>query len=221
VTQSRVWAYMSTREYPVIDKNTGEMSYATPSQIQSGANNYAPVSGGQQAMARTAVMDDIQFNINNTREAVGNLKNGFDTKQRAQIAILLMSTDPHSAMSTFIDSDVAKTLTADQVDYVTALASLQENAMALRSVAGMGQGSDDLRAAIMRAIPGPGTPTTEYANRQLDLFQGTLNRLRKGIPKVGTIVTPSTEPPGPAKPGYKWQMNTKTGEFRQVPIPAQ
>lgn len=185
VSKSRAMVYMASREYPVIDKDTGEETFASPAQINANPAKYAAASGGAAAMAKQAALGDIQFNIDNTREAIAGLKNGFDNKQRAQVALLLRSTDPRSAMSTFINSDIAKTLTPDQVDYITALASLQENAMALRSIAGMGQGSDDLRAAITRAIPGVGTPSAEYATRQLNLFQGTLDRLSKGVPKMG------------------------------------
>lgn len=185
---ARMQVLANTREYAIIDPVTRQLRMATPTEINrmnASGNFAAPAAQGSQSMGKESVFADMHFNVNQTRQALNNLQHDFDPAQRAQLALVLKSRDPNSAMSTFLGSGFASSLTPDQVDYVTALASLQENAMALRGVAGMGQGSDELRAAIMKAIPGAGTPSKAYGNRQLDLFEGTVNRLETGVPGVG------------------------------------
>ena len=56
--------------------------------------------------------------------------------------------------------------------------------MAMRSVLGAGQGSEGLKNAIVATLPGPRTPTREYAAKQLDAFERALDRLSRSIPKV-------------------------------------
>lgn len=180
----RASIFVGGKDIGVIDKKTGDMVMASQNDINNNPGRYAPAAQGTGAMGKEAVFQDIDFNIKNTRDAIRNLKSPFDATTRAQLALALRAPDPQSSIHEFLTGTYAKTLTPDQIDYTTALASLMENAMALRGVAGMGQGSDDLRQAILRAIPGPGTPSAAYANRQLDLFQGTVNRLHTGVPGV-------------------------------------
>jgi len=66
---------------------------------------------------------------------------------------------------------------------------LTENAMAMRSVLGAGQGSEDLRNAIIRTLPGVMSPDKKYAQKQLDLFEKTLDRLKKGVPQMQNQTT--------------------------------
>lgn len=195
VASTRAGVAMDTHPSPSIDRTTGNLTYATPRMIADSPDRYIPATQGSQSLSKEAVFGDIHYNVNQTREAMNNLQNGFSPQARAQIALALRSSDAHKAFAKFMDSEVAGSLTPDQVDYVTSLASLNENAMAMRSVAGMGQGSDDLRAAIMKALPGAGTPDKDYGNRQLDLFEGTLNRLEGGVAHTGVKQPPIEEAP--------------------------
>lgn len=188
----RVEGMMASREYPVINKQTGQLEMRNAADINRNPGLFAPSGQGSKDQNSLGVFDDIHFNVNQTRQAIDKLNTTFDTATRAQLALALRTSDPRSALGSFINSSAAKTLTPDQIDYVTALASLMENSMALRSVAGMGQGSNELREAILRALPGPTTPSKEYAQRQLKLFEGTLNRLEAPARKrVGS----GSEPP--------------------------
>ena len=69
--------------------------------------------------------------------------------------------------------------------------------MAMRSVLGAGQGSEELRQAIMNTIPNVLTPNRKYAMNQLQLFENTLNRLMRGVPQVplrgGNNAQPQTQ----------------------------
>jgi hypothetical protein len=181
-----------TREYGVIDRDTGQLVMLDAATINAAPKGkYMPASGGAQAMSRQAIFQDMNFNASNVDQAIANLKTPFTAPQRAQFALILRDPDVRSAVSQFVNSTAAQGLAPDQIDYLTAVASLAENAMALRTVAGMGQSSDELRAAILRTIPGPNTPSSEYAQRQMKLFHGVLDRLARGVPGVGSAVQPN------------------------------
>jgi hypothetical protein len=145
---------------------------------------YIPVTGSTKAFGQTVLIEDIRGAIQNTRGSLKGLATDFTATQAAQIALVMKQRDPTSATSTFIGSQIGLTLTPDQIDYITDLAQLVENAMAMRSVLGAGQGSDELRDAIRATIPSAKTPSRAFANKQLDKFEQQLNRLLRGVPKV-------------------------------------
>ena len=147
-------------------------------------DRYLPAGSGEKALNKTALIEDIRGNITNTRNFLKNLKTDFTPAQRAQLAYVLKSGDPKSSISAFMQGSVAATLTPDQVDYVTDIFQLIENGMAMRSVLGAGQGSDELRAAIRSTIPGATSPNKKFSVAQLDKFEQVINRLSAGIPKV-------------------------------------
>jgi hypothetical protein len=170
-------------QYNVLDKNTGEPVMVNANTINDNPGRYMAGSLGQQLKNREGVFDEIKYTSSQFDDALrGMTDNDFKTLPRAQIALALQDRDPRSAMSQLVGSEVGATLTPAQMNYVTGLSSLQESAMSLRSIAGMGQGSDTLRNAIMRMLPGPTTPSIPYARRQMDLFNGEVNALHRPIP---------------------------------------
>lgn len=217
--QARAQAYASTREYGVIDSQTGGLAMISPDVINKNPGRYAPASQAIQVKNRSSLFDEIDYTSKQVNQAINDLPDtGFDAKSRAQISAVLRDNDPRSALSTFLSSEAAGTLSDAQVNYLTGLVSLDESAMSLRSLGGMGQGSDSVRNAIVRMLPGTGTPSKKYAQRQMQLFQGEVDQLRKSVPKLGGNANANQpQPPGPARPGMKWQQNTRTGEYRQVP----
>jgi hypothetical protein len=182
---ARASAYMAGREYGVVDTwgDRHSLVMANAQQINKYPGRYAPASRAGAIDMSNAVFDDMDYNSNNVREAFKNLKTGLSPYHRAQLILALMSDNPGNAVQTFVSSLAKGTLTLDQIDYVTALASLEENAYALRT-AGMGTASDLLRHAVARMLPGPGTPR-DFVIRQIDIFDGVRNRLRKGLQAVG------------------------------------
>jgi hypothetical protein len=84
--------------------------------------------------------------------------------------------------------------------------------MALRSIQGLGQGSDQLRGAIHAMLPGPGSPNKEYALRQLAIFNALVQTLKGGVAKSG-ISQPKVAPV--AKTGGAGSAGTKF----EFPIP--
>ena len=145
---------------------------------------YIPAGVGEKALGRTALIEDIRGNINSVRDVLKDPNMpSFSAGQRAKLAIVLGGGEkgPIDAMTTgaFMDS-----LAPAQQDYVIHLSQLVENAMAMRSVLGAGQGSEQLRDAIRRTIPTAANPNPQYSMKQLDAFEAVLNRLEKGVPKV-------------------------------------
>jgi len=144
---------------------------------------YLTASPSERALNRTALIEDIRGTISNVRTSLGEMGD-FTLKQRTQIALVMKQREPRSAMSKLLGSVWADTLSPVQQDYLIDMAQLIENAMAMRSVLGAGQGSDDLREAIKATIIGPSTPNKQYAMKQLEKFDQVLNRLERGVLKV-------------------------------------
>lgn len=162
---------------------------------------FIPAGVGTPALTRTALMEDIRGNVQQVRGSLQNMPD-FDTMDKAKIALALRSRDPRGTINQLVSSGAIGSLTGPQQDYLINLTNLVENAMAMRSVLGAGQGSEDLRSAITATIPGPTTPTRDYALKQLDVFEKVINRLERGVPKVplrtdtgntGSGATPQTQ----------------------------
>ncbi len=186
---ARARAYASTRMYGAIDKDTGELTFVTPAQVAANPNKYGPASQSVQAMQRGALFDEIAATSDQVNKAIDGLgTDSFTAVQRAKLAGAMASADPRSATDEFLKSEFATALTDAQIQYVTSLVSLQESAMSLRSLGGMGQGSDQLRSAITAMLPGPGTPSKDYAKRQMQLFNIEVTQLKHSLPGLGSTV---------------------------------
>ena len=186
--QIRVEGLGEIRQIPVIDTQNGNsLIYANANDINAAnkatPGRFVPAGEGSKALSKTALIEDIRGNVQAVRQSLQNMPE-FSPTMRAQVAVALKSRDPRSAISSLVGSEAAKSLTPQQQDYLINTSLLIENAMAMRSVLGAGQGSEDLRSAITATIPGPTTPTKGYASKQLDTFEQVLNRLERGVPQV-------------------------------------
>ncbi len=96
-----------------------------------------------------------------------------------------------------INSKIFNALSSDQQDFAIALFSAKESAMGMRQVLGGGSGSDLVRAAIDRTLPGMILPSTKAMQAQLNAFTRMTKRLRAGIanPKLAEMKTPTGELP--------------------------
>ena len=186
---------MTSRLTPAIDSTTGALTLVNPQEVNANPGRYIPATQGAQALTKEAGFAELNRVIDLTHDSLTGLKTPFSTEQRAKMALALRSPDPQSAWDSFFHSSMGQTLTPDQADYATALASLNENAMALRSIQGLGQGSDQLRGAIHAMLPGPGTPNPAYAERQLNVIKAMMQTLKGGVPKTGVA-----QPTVPAVP---------------------
>jgi hypothetical protein len=186
--RGRAEAYGDVRQNQVIDTNDNSLKYVSSTELnklnKEQPGRFVPLAGGTKAMTKMALIQDIADANQTTREAINNLKTDFTPALRSKLAFIFKSRNPGSAFDNFMGSTWANTLTPDQQDFVIAINQNIENAMAMRSVLGAGQGSEDLREAIKRTIPGMLSPNKAYALKQIEAFNNQLNRLARGVPKV-------------------------------------
>ena len=188
-----------SRPISVVDTQTGQVLTTNMmdfNQLQAGQpGRYVQSSIAMPVMSKEATYGDILYNISHTRQAVQQL-GSMDASQRAELAMALQSTDPKEAVHTFLTGAVGTTMTDQQKEAVIAIRQLMENALMLRQLGAMGQGSDELRRAITDTLPGAKSPDTTYMLRQLDQFYQTVQRLHKGLPALGK--PGAGNPPGAA-----------------------
>src|ERR1017187_2793017 len=132
-----------------------------------------------------------------------------DAATIGQLTMASRATDPtvfKTAMDTILGS---QTLSGPQQDFVVALGQLQERVMSLRNLAGMGNASDSLRAAITATLPSVKSGNIAMMRKQLDAVTNLVDNLHTGIPNVNIPKTGTTTAPqsGTADSGY--QMNTE------------
>lgn len=153
-----------------------------------------------QVKGKQALIDDIRGGIDQVRQLTGVIdRPGVKVKVAAALA------DPSLTTQTVLQSPIVGSMQPDEQQYVINLLNLKENAMAMRSVLGAGQGSEDVRTAITKTIPNAMTPNSKYANAQLDTFLNTLGRLEKGIPQVKAPGAAPTKPNAPpTASGFNW-----------------
>jgi len=187
-SKARGMGFAEARMVSVLDTENGNRPVMISAADLSRANDETPdrfvsAARGEKALNKMALLEDMRGVAASTRTSLANVED-FTPQQRAQLALVLKHRDPKSAFDNFMGSQWATSLSEKQIDYVTDLVQLKENAMAMRSVLGAGQGSDEMRAAISATIPGIFTPNKEFANKQLDKFILTLDRLERGVPTV-------------------------------------
>lgn len=186
--KSRINAFLQSRIYPSSDAE-GNVSWVSGADIVKHPGVYAPASIAEKVQRANAIIGP-EGEIASTEKflvdaisAVGDT--AFTPETRARIAYVLKAPNPSGSLTQFLQSNIASSLTDAQQDYVAALVSMQESALSLRTVAGLGQGSDQLRTAISKMLPGAGTPTQRYALEQLKIFDIEKDALAKGILKLG------------------------------------
>jgi hypothetical protein len=209
--ESRGMAYGMGRFYPMLDVEQGNMPVLVRGKdVLENPDRYMPAGAAAPALGKTALIEDIRGAIGYTRDAINRMGDeSFNADQRALLALALRQ--PAGQGMQYVDSLVRSGITEAQQDYVIQLFQLKENSMAMRSVLGAGQGSEDLRSAVTATLPSAGTPTRRYAEKQLAMFEAQLNRLARGVPKV-----PLREEAGKGGGGQeiKVQHNPRTGQER-------
>ena len=191
----------------VYNTNTGDFDLKSKEEIVKAneenkrkgfGSMYVGEGAAKFVKPRLAAFNEIQTSSKQVIDALNNLKGDFSQKQVAKFAQVLKVPDDGSTIKNFLATDIAKTLTPDEIEYVTAVKNLRESAFALRGISGMGQGSDMLRAAIADVVPGPRTPNKAYALSALNRFDTQVSVLKAGVPGLGA--ERKGEPTGPTKP---------------------
>lgn len=172
------------------------------------AKGLSGASEGVKLRPREAQINDIQVASTKTREAINALDKPFTVDQIAKLHEA-MATEDESLANTELSTLATQQLTDKQQDFVIWVRQLNERAMSLRNVAGMGTGAQDLRTAIRAMIPGIRSGDAKMMNKQLDAFDNQVKILKGGI------AHPGKDKPGGA--GKTVKMKAPNGQTQSVP----
>ena len=191
--------------FTVYDNDTGTYTIANYLDFQKNPGRYAPSSPASKSIAQENLMQDIAGTSKLTRNAIIAMKQDFPADMKIKIAAAMRSDNPHDSLDQLIASGALGSLTNDQQDFLIATRQLAENAMAMRTILGAGQGSEDMRNAIRQTLPTLLSPDKGYALRQLNAFDATIARLHRGVARINLPGSTNTNTPTNATP--------KTGSF--------
>jgi hypothetical protein len=176
--------YNMTKPMIVLDTANGNAPAAmTFGEMLKNPTRYMPAVEADKALAKENLMADIAGTSKLTRNSINDMED-FPEEMKAKIVLAMKADDPHAALDQLIASGAVGSLTDKQQNFLIATRQLAENAMAMRTILGAGQGSEDMRNAIRETLPGLLSPDKSYALRQLDAFDNTIQRLHRGVPKV-------------------------------------
>jgi hypothetical protein len=185
LASQRASTYNMTHPMDMLDRQKGnapvKISFA---DVLQNPDRYIPASTGMKALSQQNLFEDIARVSRSTRDAINGLTEDFPEDMKAKIAVALTAEDHGSSLNALISSSALAHLTPDQFQFLVATRQLTENAMAMRSILGAGQSSDQVRAAIQATLPSLLSPNRQYALMQLDAFDKTLQQLYRGIPHV-------------------------------------
>ena len=179
--EARAKAFNEYRPVQVMDAD-GNVYYTTAKTAVEGGLSGA--SEGVKLRPREAQIKDIQVASKKTREAINELDKPFSPTQIAKLH-LAMTTEDDTIANAEMATLATQALTDKQQDFVVWIKQLNERAMSLRNVAGMGQGAQDLRTAIRAMIPGVRSGSKQMMNKQLDAFDNQVKILAGGIAHPG------------------------------------
>jgi len=217
------------KDDPAKGLKAGELAFVSREEAASHPEKYAPPAQGDQSLAINARFGEIKQTVDFLNDAIDKLPDtAWDDKNLAQIAYILRSPNPASALDAFFKSEAGKSLSEEQANYVTALVSMSESAQAMASFQGVGRGgSDKLRASITAMLPSGSTPSRSYARRQMTLFSQELARLKQGVPSLGGLTgggnfksnPPPTAPGAPPRDaaGYLEYLKNKKAAGATAP----
>lgn len=186
LARERGEGYNDSRPVNVIDTTTGASTSVHFSDFMKEPNRYIVASEYDKWSPRVNMLEDLRGSSRIVRDSINTLKaeGGFDFEGDVRTAIFKAMSDAHpkTAIDQLVATGSLAGLSQDQQKYVMATASMIEQAMGMRTILGAGQGSDDVRNAIVATIPSLLTPSPEFALGQMDMFDGTLERVHRMIP---------------------------------------
>lgn len=193
IAEARGRSMANNRIIPVLDENGNLVLDRSKSAMDRGL---APAQQGIAVGAKQAQLNDIETGLKSMRDVAGKLDSPLTPEQVTHLTIALHSND-EKAIGANIKALANQNLSPAQKDFVVAIAQLNERAMSLRNIAGMGQGSDEMRRAIQRMLPSAASGDRDMMNKQLDALDQQVKVLHAGIPKVKGL---GSSQPSTAKP---------------------
>jgi len=140
---------------------------------------------GTKLRPKQAQMKDIETASSKARESIQNLKQGDFSPDQVLKLQKAMSEEDAGAVHTLMQNLAMRATTEAQQDFIIWITQLNERAMSLRNIAGMGAGAQDLRNAIRAMLPGLGSGNTKMMLKQLDAFDQQVKVLEEGVPSPG------------------------------------
>jgi hypothetical protein len=184
---ARAQMYNMLKPVQAVDADNNLSWMTAGNAIAQGA---APAGPGVSALSKQAQMQDIKSASQNVRAAINELQNPLPADTIAELTMASRSSDG-TVLQTEIDSLLgSQQLKPDQYNFLIWISQLNERAMSLRNIAGMGGASDKLRDAITATLPGAKDANRDLMLSKLDAFDNMVGNLEKGIPVVGRSKTP-------------------------------
>jgi hypothetical protein len=193
--------------------DTGTLRPMTNAErLKTGAVAAAPAMKAGSAQAQ---VNDIVTGSQAARKAVENVT-PLSIAQVGELSqVMNHDSDPtvrHDMLNAFLNKN---SLTEPQKDFVVALNQLNERALSLRNVAGMGQASDQMRSAIRATLPSAASGDKSLMLKQLDAFDQQVQQLRGGMAKVPGLAGAHSSTAVPQRPAgvpanAQWDAGTRT-----------
>ena len=186
------WRYKIMMDTPMAgyDSANGNTGFITKKMIldaekEGDSGRFVPIEAATKIRSRLAAFSEIEIASTTAKNALKNLDTDFTLEFRAKMAQMLKADDSRSAAQNLISSSIGRTLTAPQRNYVIAVANMKESAFGLRTLQGLGQGSDTLRAAMEGMVLNAHTWSKAAGAEQMRLFDQETAALKKAIPGLG------------------------------------
>jgi hypothetical protein len=179
---ARAKAANDYRPVQVMDDD-GKVYYTTAAAAIG--QGLAGAGEGGKLRSKQSQMKDIETASGKAREAIDGLKPSDFSPDQVAVLTKAMSEDDPGVAHQLLQNAAMKATNDRQQDFIIWITQLNERAMSLRSIAGMGQGAQDLRNAIRAMLPGLNSGNTAMMKKQLDAFDQQVKVLEEGVPSPG------------------------------------
>ena len=150
----------------VVNKQTGEVGEVSALEMAKNPSLYGGASEQEKISARDSVHESLNTNFKALSDSLDKLPNGLDTETQALVKKALNEDNP-GMIDTLLVNKVKANASDEVLQYLTNIKLMQEDVMTLRSVGGMGAGSDAMRHAMVQTVPGAGTGSVREAKMQI------------------------------------------------------
>lgn len=181
-------AFEKVRGKDVFDVQSGDMVPVSQHDINQDMENskktgeprrYLAGAAAERAKRQWTYMNEMGASVQDLRNSVTKMK-PFGNVQLLELGKFLGTHKP-GMLDTFATSKLFSGLSTDQQDFAIKLLQSKESAMGMRQVLGAGQGSDLVREAIDKTLPGILVGDKRVMLKQLESFDIFLERMKEGL----------------------------------------
>jgi hypothetical protein len=139
---------------------------------------------GGKNLSRIKQIEDIEFASGKFKETIKNVDKPFNVEQIAILTKALQAPDETIANAE-LQALANQNLTDSQFQLTLWIKQINERALSMRNIAGMGQGAQDTRNAIRGTLPYIGIGDKKRMLEAIAPFDNQIKILKSGIPKAG------------------------------------